>query len=307
MARTEAGFAPWNDYDLLLVTPTRSGWERIGPLCAELKKDLGLPGLDIVPFTPGDLVRAADTMLVIDARRGHGLLRGTAGPLHDIPAVPVARTEALILLLNRMVCLLECPPQELTGEMPDPTRFPSQVSKAVLAVVDAALVKAGTYVVPYREKVARFKALAPDDPLAEAAEEALSFRVEPGPRRWSTDLWRLACGRLIAEVGSFVGSPSASASHVAQALWRRRFLPVRPTLRSLLKTGRFDARRRAVECAEVLVLGASGLEGSDQADALRLAHRFLAHSGPAPRFTCWSEAARLSVQRWFEVCYGEPV
>jgi hypothetical protein len=304
MVRTEAGVAPWNDYDLLLVTPTRGGWERISAVCRELKTRLGLPGIDIVPFTPKDLVRAADTMLVHDARAGHHVIRGDGSTLAALPARSVARREALILLLNRMVCLLECPPRDLTGLPEDPLRFPSQVSKAVMAVIDAALVRAGEYAVTYREKVARFKSLAPGDVLVPAAEDALSFRFEPGPRQWDPGLWHLAGARLLDAIGEFVGCPGSQAERTGRRLWRDRFRPVRHTARSLLRGRLPDARRRAVECAEVLVLAASRREGEERAEMLREARGFIERSAPMPPFTDWHQAARLTVGRWFEICYG---
>ena len=304
MVRTGTGFSPWNDYDLLLVTPTRRGWEGIGSLCAELKGGLSLPGLDIVPFRPRDLARAAATMLVHDARECHVVLRGNPEPLHAIPLVPVAVPEALILLLNRMVCLLECPPGDLTGVPPDPVRFPSQVSKAVLAVVDAALVRASAYVVRYRDKVTRFSTMTTDQPLLAAAEDGLSFRMEPGPRAWGSDAWHLACNRLTDCVGQLVGCSAGHPERMADALWRRRFSPLRQTLHSLLQGHLPDVRRRAVECAELMVLAASAVEDPNRTRMLGLARGFLERFESLPPHADWAGMAEHAVRRWFAVCYG---
>ncbi len=300
MIRAEGCWKPWNDYDLLLVTPTREGWDRLRPLCAVLKEEMGLPGVDIVPFTPEDLVRAADTMLVHDAKEGHAVIVGTNAPLCAVPLVPVAPREALTLLLNRMVCLLECPPEELTGQPPDPLRFVSQVSKAVMAAVDASLVEASSYVVSYRDKVAAYATLSPGSVLVEAAREALAFRLDPGPRPWGMREWAKARDGLLEAIDRFVGS--VGPEDAAKKLWRRRFGPLVPLLRRIRHGKGPGVRRRAVECAELLILAASR-DGADEAGLLRAAAGFLARDRTRAPFI-WAEAAREAVARWFATCEG---
>lgn len=301
---SEQGPAPWNDYDLLLVTPTRWGWDRIGSVCTALKDELALPGLDIVPFTPGDLRRSSDTMLVHDARACHVVLAGSAAPLEMLPERRVPLREALTLLLNRAVCLLEHPPQDLTGHPPDPLLYPSQVSKVILAVVDATLVRRGAYVVSYRDKVARFRECAPDAAMVRAAEAALAFRLRPEPLAWGSDAWHRACAWLLSAIGELADAPASSPPRLAAALWQRRFAPYGSTARSLLRGRPPDCRRRAVECAEILVLGASREAGDGRQRMLRSAQAYLRLAGSASSSADWAAAASETVRRWFEVCYG---
>lgn len=300
MVEGEGGMVPWNDYDLLLVTPDRSGWDGLARLARGLKHELGLPGLDIVPFTPQDLERSAHTMLVHDALGGHVILCGSEEVLERVPPAQVPRAEALVLLLNRMVCLLECPPEELGAPRPDPLRYASGIAKALFAVVDAALVTGGTYRVRYREKVEAFAHLCEDGHLAEAVDAALRFRLGPMPMGWDASWWYVARDHLLSWIGRLVGSPVPLG--MARRLWRTRFHPWPQTLRAAVR-GRVCFHRRAVECAELLVLAAAGLEHGGER-LLQTAQGFLAKTGACPRSGTWAEAAEHTVRRWFEVVYG---
>ncbi len=307
VVETPDGFRPWNDYDILVVTETREGWEKLGELSRSMAKDLALPAIDILPFTPEDLVRKADTMLVYDACHGNVVLKGDTGVFSRLPARRIRFEEIRILLLNRMVCLLESPPRSLTGEEPDLLLHPAQVSKALFAVVDATLVQERMYVTRYRDKAARFQSIdGPSEELKAAVAKALSFRLSPAPQSWDERLWFLARNFLIQHVAKVLGIASnGDATHVAHAHWKHRFPPAISLVKALIRGRRPKSPCRAVECAELLILAAASPEpnGIDTA-LLARARAFLRKVKDDPTDGDWAQMSAQAVALWFELCHG---
>jgi hypothetical protein len=303
---SEQGLEPWNDYDLLLVTPTRDGWDQLPTLAKTLASELGTRGIDIVPFLPDELEKKADAMLVVDARAGHVVIAGDTSLPSRIPHRSVPDSEALILLLNRMVCLLEAPPPNLTVAPSPPLFFTSQLCKAVYAVVDARLVRAGQYVTSYREKTARFLSLPGiASGLKEIAEEALSFRLNPCPRDWCASWWFLVRDEMLAEIGLFLGAKSGTSPHaMARRLWARRYEGWRALLRLLVQRRRPNTTCRAVQCGELLTLAAASEHGPSNDLLLGEAVKFLAKAETVGSSIRWEEVARRAVRLWFAVCHG---
>jgi hypothetical protein len=304
---SEKGPEPWNDYDLILVTHTREGWNRLPTLGRTIASELSVRGVDIVPFLPGELRKKASAMMVVDAREGHVVIKGDKTILSDVPKASVTDREALILLLNRMVCLLEAPPESLTGSPPAPLFFTSQLSKAIFAVVDARLVRAGQYATKYREKTVRFLSL-PDvgSELKEAVDEAFSFRLSPSARGWGAGRWFLARNEMLTQIGGLLGVSSDSPPLVlARKLWATRNPGCADLLRLLIRGQRPQTGCRAVECAELLVLGAASSTG-DTSQGLLLAEaaRFMSRVGQIAPPECWRDAASRAVRLWFKVCHG---
>lgn len=304
---SEEGPEPWNDYDLLLVTHTRDGWDQLPPLAKTMASELGVRGIDIVPFLPNELQRKASAMLVVDAREGHVVIGGDAALLAHIPQSSVPDQEALILLLNRMVCLLEAPPEHLTGTHPDPLFFTSQLSKAIFAIVDAKLVRAEQYATRYREKTARFLSLpGVGAELKEAAKEALSFRLSPSAHGLDASWWFLARNEMLTQIGLLLGvKPGSPPLALARALWATRYPGCAGLLRLLIRGQRPQTRCRAVECAELLILGAASSTG-DPSHGLLLAKaaRFMNKVEQSAPPECWTDAAGRAVELWFKVCHG---
>jgi hypothetical protein len=303
---SEHGPEPWNDYDLVLVTRTRDGWDQLPTLANALASELGIRGIDIIPFLPEELEKKAAAMLVVDAREGHVVIAGDVALLAQIPRRSVPGHEALILLLNRMVCLLEAPPANLSLTPPGPLFFTSQLSKAIYAVVDARLVRAGQYATSYREKTARFLSLPGiRADLKEAAEEALSFRLEPSAREWGASWWFLVRDEMLAQIGAFLGvQPGAPPRTLARRLWARRYPGRGALLRLLLRGKRPKTACTAVQCAELLTLAAASAHGPSNASLLGEAVRFLQKADSAASPKQWGDVAGCAVDLWFAVCHG---
>jgi hypothetical protein len=302
----EERLEPWNDYDLVLVTATRNRWDELPALAKALSSQLGIRGIDIVPFLPDELERKASAMLVADARDGHVVIAGDQEILTRIPRRPIPDREALILLLNRMVCLLEAPPESLTGSPPDPLFYASQLSKAIFAVVDAHLVRAGRYVTSYREKTKRFLDLTrAGSKLKEAAAEALSFRLSPSARSWGASRWFLARDVMVEQISHLLGNkPGSPALTVAKALWGRRYPGYRGLVRLLVRGQRPQIGCTAVQCAELLTLAAASPYGQSNTVLLGEAVRFMSKADPNLAPQQWADAAHHAVNLWFRVCHG---
>jgi len=298
-------FVPWNDYDLFLVSEDRSNWESLGEFGRETAQMLGIPSIDILPMLPGDILKLSDTMPVYDACHGNRILYGDGSVLSPALSTDIKSAEIFTLCVNRMICLLEAPPECLTGVPPDPLKYASQVSKTIFAVIDAKLYNSGGYVTSYRNKTSDFTSMnTVSETMKSAAKDALSFRLEPRPMQWDATRWFTARDHLLSSLIQFKRGIT-DINLLARAHWRNRFGTVKNVLRKLASGSIPDYSCRAIECAEMLLL-ASAVADSDETDTFLVSRtiHYLRKSSITVSEKDWKSLSDAVVSAWFRYCHA---
>ncbi len=188
--REEDGrLVPVNDLDLYLVLREPAPRETLAELESRIARDTLVGAVDLLPRLEGDLGALPPTIENVDLACGSRVVWGDAGVLERMSTIDPTSLplwEAENLLRNRLVTLLEGHP---SGAGPAPAVY--QRAKAVLAVVDAMLVRDGRYVTRYAEKVERYlEAPALGDEDRPLVEDALRVKRElPPPGGDASPAW----------------------------------------------------------------------------------------------------------------------
>ncbi len=120
-------------------------------------------------------------------------------------------------------------------------------------------------------------------------------------------MWFLARDELLTQMGIMLGlGYGAPAASSAKILWKRRFPSLRQVIRDFMNGRRPMTKCRAVECAELLVLGAASPRMTGrELDLLIKANGFMdkAEKVAVPS-SCWADGAKRAVKLWFSICHG---
>jgi hypothetical protein len=154
------GPAVLNDYDFVVAGPDASGAAGLG---RTLAATLGLQFCDVLPMT--DVATLPASQLHFDLRYGSRVLAGDRRLLDRVPAyapAEIPHTDAAVLLMNRLAGVMLVPlPIQYGRDAVLSTFAITQLTKALIAVGDAYLLRHGEYSSRYRERAARLAALAP--------------------------------------------------------------------------------------------------------------------------------------------------
>lgn len=180
--RPDGSLGPFNDYDLLIVTRGPFDQAPLRAAAPALARELGVDFVDFGVISAGALPGTPATVFWYEAREGHRILHGPADVLRALPRIDPARlplVEGTRLLVNRGLALLwawrhlDEAIASGTPLGPEKRRFTvTAIHKAVLAVGDAALIRAGAYHISYRERARRLDSV----PLPVADLGAAAFR-----------------------------------------------------------------------------------------------------------------------------------
>ncbi|MFQ6099697.1 MAG: hypothetical protein ACE5OS_00470 [Anaerolineae bacterium] len=178
---------PVNDYDVHVITHSRNPGVDWAGLEQRLAAHIGVRWVDI-EYTPRrKLRRLRGQQYGFDLKYGGRVLWGEPNILEEIPpftAREIRPREVEKLFFTRLWCFLG--PVVLDART-DAFSFPdcffatAQLSKAVVACVEALLIARGVYCVRCAEKMARLQAHAPEkSALLSLAEWAIAFKLDPG-------------------------------------------------------------------------------------------------------------------------------
>jgi hypothetical protein len=191
--QTDAGPAPYNDYDYFVVIhglgrkARDSLARRLGGIAHRLERQLGLE-VDFALLPLKRLPRAESSLMNAEMRWGHRVVAGDSHVLDAMPEMPFRQVppgEITRLLLNRGSLLLMDRQRLRRGGALSATErevFFKYLFKAVLACGDAWLARAGRYHPSYPVKLERLESLGQPRPGVDAAAEWSRF----------LDLYRLA-------------------------------------------------------------------------------------------------------------------
>ena len=157
-----------NDYDLVVVLRGRRPHDALQPLGDRLALELGIAHVDLLPVAAADLPAATPTIFTFDMKNGSIVLDGPPdlrAPIPDHPAAALPRSEAEILLVNRLTCLLECATEATLagpGRPSEELAMAYMAAKVVLTAVEAEAVLGARYSTSYEEKARRHEGGGPD-------------------------------------------------------------------------------------------------------------------------------------------------
>lgn len=192
---------PYNDYDLRVVTRSKTNIQREHLECIEvaLSNRIGIKWIDISQCSCQELASLRPSILNHDFKYGSRVIYGDADILSTIPAIDASllpMKEAQILYFTRLYTLIgSLAENEFSfGVKEDAARyFRYQMAKGILAVIDALLLLKGAYHTSYLERWERLCRLYPEkDELSQLGEWAVQEKLRPrGTQLTSSDVYKL--------------------------------------------------------------------------------------------------------------------
>lgn len=150
---------PFNDYDIIVVSPTRSARQlaQLHALKQSLASIIGLP-VDLHLHTAKTLAKAAPSLLNVEMQLGHQVIWGEGDPFNAMPPYTLADIpleEGTRLLMNRGRLLLKVG-EKLANKNPlsqeEAIELRKFLFKAFLAMGDCTLLAASKYDIYYQNK-----------------------------------------------------------------------------------------------------------------------------------------------------------
>ncbi len=177
---------PVNDYDVHVITRGRNPGVDWAELERRLAARIGVRWVDIEHTPRRRLRQLKGQQYGFDLKYGGRVLWGDPNILEKIPpftAREIRPQEVEKLFFTRLWCFLgpvTMDVQANTLSFPDCFFAAAQLSKAIIACVEALLIARGVYCVYSAEKLARLQAHAPDKcDLLSLAEWAIAFKLDP--------------------------------------------------------------------------------------------------------------------------------
>lgn len=295
---------PFNDYDVVVIAKTEPDANSLKSLGAKLAGSIGIRGVDLIGVGLNRFPWSPPSIFNFDLRHQGHVFYGEADILELLPdwkPGDIPLIEAQVLLLNRMMCLLECvkdvPKEESNGS--DAALFLAyQTSKAVFAVADAVALLHGTYAIRYEKKRDLVSALAPAESesvqLVEAAWQLRQNLSVENLKLPPSEFWQRTRRELLR---TFL--------HLMNWMYANH----RP-FESPQELGRFlanfnaaqDPRRACIEAAQYVTLAAWSHAAPD-VELLALARELLARGAIGVEVNEWPVVRRAVVSGWFRYCH----
>lgn len=300
---------PANDYDFELITRGPVDHGALRDLGVRLARECGVPMVHIEHSLAWKQRLRGPTEYTVDLRLGSLALHDP----HDMrtrlrrcQASRIPLTDAMQTLFTRTAALLWCfesPRDWRRAGMPARFDLAIQVSKALLAIEDARLIRVRRYHPLYAKRLQRFLTLGAGESLDSAMRWATEFKLRPDATSIPEDLeglWFRARDWLLAEAfqhaGAMTGRRVESWRDFGQAT-RWRSLRGRDRWR-LLRSRAVWERHRELALVNMLALAALQRDGSSDpklsASARRICEDLGEAAGPG-----WNDL-RLALLRLFE-------
>lgn len=294
---------PYNDYDVVVVAKTEPDTVLLKSLGVRIARETGIRGVDLIGIGLHRFAWLPPSIFNYDLRHEGYVFYGDKRLRDDLPdwePRDIPLIEAQVLLLNRVMCLLECVqegPEDPLGDQ-NPALFQAyQTAKAAFALADAKALLHGAYAVGYERKRDLLRSLAPED-----GELAVLVDVA----------WRLRQDLHLHSLGM---SPARFWRRTREALLRtfmhllnwmyashRPFGSPRELACFLANYGVRDRRRAGIEAAQYATLVAWEEDRPDAA-MLALARSFLTRANTPCAGSTWPAVRTAVVSAWFRYCH----
>jgi hypothetical protein len=296
---------PANDYDLELITSRREDHARLRALGERLAEHLGIAFVHVENSVAWRQWLRGPTEYTVDLRFGSLALhdphhmrgrlwrcRPDRTPLHDALATLFTRASALMWRF-------ESGRDWKAAPAADRLDLANQISKALLAIEDAWLIRARAYHPSYQERLRSFLALKPANDLAEAMRWATDAKLRPDlpsvPDDLSAlwfrvrDLHRL---EVLRHVAVMCGGPLKSVADLGPAV-RRIPLPWEVRLRLLRpRAKRRWETRTDLAVAHMVALAAISPDGQTDEALMASARAICGALGEQPPDETWESLRR---------------
>ncbi len=297
------GMQPFNDYDVVVVAKTEPDPRFLKNRADQVARMLGMRAVDLLGVGLHRFAWLPPSIFNFDLRHAGYVFHGDATLLDTLPdwqPSDIPLIEAQVLLLNRMICLLECVedgPESLQDDEEAGIFLAYQSSKAAFAIADAIALLHGLYAIRYEGKRDLLNRLAPDDGEGVALVEAA---------------WRLRQGLDPASLGMLPGTfwrrtrATLLQTFTHQMNWMyardRAFTAPHDLARFIANYAIENGIRGAIEAAQYLTLAAWDESRPDR-ELLALARDLLERAGIACPDTTWPLMRRTVVAAWFHHCH----
>lgn len=266
-----------SDVDLVVIVKsleTLHEWRGrradLGAACEDLWRDVRFSGkVDVGVMLVRDLEAMSAKPGVYDMRARGKVLAGNPAILDRIPAYAasdITAREAVVLVENRGVSLLDLRPGGRCRGETEPYRFLYGIARAYTDIAAAALAIAGAYVPGYAARVDRVRAMAGgggDDALPRLVSPVLGGRIE----RWTA--FKLE--------PSLVAAAIDEGPRGLERIWEEAAVDLVAFWKKAVG-GELDGATGSVECAAGALSGRMGYSGSRR-DRLRGWKAYLAGLG----------------------------
>lgn len=177
---------PVNDYDLEIISKARLDKKSLHEMEKKLASDIGISYVHIENHLESFLKKAKPTVYFYDLKYAGRLLYGNSAILDELRLFKpgdINPIEGLYLLITRISSILLAWEALCSDKSPSPQeRFfaSNQLSKAILACLDAHLIKTKKYNHLYARRRNMIDDIAPEDEeFIRAAKWAVDFKLKP--------------------------------------------------------------------------------------------------------------------------------
>lgn len=295
---------PYNDYDVVVVAKVEPDAKALKAMGAHLAGEIGIRGVDLIGIGLHRFAWLPPSMFNFDLRHEGCVFHGNSNLLATLPdwdPGDIPLIEAQVVLLNRMMCLLECVedgPKDSDSDGEGMLFQVNQTAKAAFALADAVALLHGSYAIRYEAKRNLLRTLVPDGSAkAQLVESAWRLRQELQVEDLGcapAEFWQQTRSELLRTFQYLMNWMYANHRHFTSPQELGRFL------------ASFDAsrgsRRAAIEAAQYVTLAAWTQAGPDS-DLLALARHLLTKVGIDVAADEWPLIRRAVVSAWFRYCH----
>lgn len=217
---------PINDYDIVAITNQELAPASLKSLREMVAKQLDIRLVDIIPMNRSDLSNLPPTQFNYDLKHGGQVLWGEdiLKMLPDYKPEDVLLDSGHRVLINRVICLLECYSQKFEKQsLPEDASFflINQTTKAVLACAEALLIAIGQYHYSYTKRACLFHDHFPKmTELKLLIDWATEFKLRPvmKPSIKPLAYWHKTVVLYLAVLASYPGLFISVEAHIPSIL-----------------------------------------------------------------------------------------
>ncbi len=308
---------PVNDYDIVIVNGTSFDREKRRTLEQMLSRKVGIRYVDLIPRAYKDLGRLPPTMFNYDMKYGGHVFYGDHSILDIIPGwneKEIPLVEGRVLLLNRLLCLLECFSMDFLSRCPNTDELfflKFQSAKTILGCCDALLLLKGLYHQSYMERRKRFSTEFSEHPeWVKLVIDATEFKLKPDR---NNNFDAVSC--WFRTRSFFMDAFLTFASYLYKrdfSTWNSLYDFYGRNKRTLLKRAAYLTVKRSrdfekrlnLELSEMALLGAIDRNGTDDLILEKTCMYLSRATGKKYGRLSWEEIRKACVSAWYEINHG---
>jgi hypothetical protein len=306
----EENWHPYNDYDVLLVVTEKSEPGALRDTRVSLAKKIGVRWVDIAETNCRNLSRYKPDIYHFELKSGGKVIYGDANILDMMPEIrpsEISLRDAERLFFTRAWTFLgglKPGGLDVSYDGDESRFFRNQMAKAILAVVDALLLRKKTFFAAYRERVDHLVRDSNHSAIRQSAMWALDEKLHPRSTAMSVaevrslfaSTRKLYLTHMFCVLGEHYGRKVASCRELETAIFRSVHGLPRRMVSCLYRRSLTPLRWLSIALAQLYLLEANdgfGIHNDSLERGIRLMRK-LDHAVPAD--IDW-DRARLSAAK----------